>query len=243
VSLLSIENVSKRYSRGRREYRALDNVSLAIESGELVVVLGPRKSGRSTLLRIAAGLERADEGVVRFEDAPLPRTREVVGRQISYCHTLFSPMEGERARHHVAATLLAQGVSSARAGRLALEALARAGVEECARMRPDELNAVESVRVAIARALIAAPSMLVIDDPTGRVDSLHGDEILRLLRSLVHDGIAVLMSTDDATRISGADRVVSLDGGRIRAEVKGAYADVLPLRPRKHELQPDAHLG
>jgi ABC-type ATPase involved in cell division len=243
VSLLSIENVSKRYRRGPREFQALDNVSLAIERGELVVVLGPRKSGRSTLLRIAAGLEHADEGIVRFEDTPLLRARGVVGRQISYCHTSFSPMEGERVLDHVAATLLAQGIPSARTRPAALHALARAGVEECARMHPDEMNAVESVRAAIARALVAAPTMLVIDDPTAGVGSLPGEGILRLLRSIVHDGMAVLMSTDDATRISGADRVASLDGGRIRGEVQGAYADVVPLHPHKRALQPDAHLA
>src|ERR1700726_3050022 len=104
MSLLSLEDVSKRFRRGAREHVALRGVSLAIERGELVVVLGTRKSGRSTLLRVAAGLERPDEGVVRFEGAPLSAARHVVGRQISYCHASFSPMEGERVGDQVAAT-------------------------------------------------------------------------------------------------------------------------------------------
>jgi putative ABC transport system ATP-binding protein len=243
VSLLSIEDVSKRYRRGLREYQALDGVSLAIECGALVVVLGSRKSGRSTLLRIAAGLERADGGIVCFEGTPLRKAREVVGRKLSYCHTSFSPLEGEKAVQHVAATLLAQGFPSARAMRAAQHALARVGAEKCAWMYPDELTAVETVRVAIARALVPAPKMLVIDDPTAGVGSLHGDAVLGLLRSTADEGVAVLMSTDDATCISGADRVVSLEGGRVRGEVQGASADVVPLHPPKGELQPGARLA
>ena len=93
MSLLSIENVSKRYRRGPREYVALQGVSLAIERGEEVVVLGTRKSGRSTLLRIAAGLERPDGGTVSFEGNALSAARNVVGRRITYGHTSFSPMQ------------------------------------------------------------------------------------------------------------------------------------------------------
>jgi putative ABC transport system ATP-binding protein len=99
------------------------------------------------------------------------------------------------------------------------------------------------VRAALARALVAAPSLLVIDDPTTGVSSLHGDGVLRLLRSIAHEGTAVLMSTDDATCISGADRAFALDDGQLRVDVEAPYADVVPLHPRKLELEPDAHLG
>jgi ABC-type ATPase involved in cell division len=243
VSLLSIDHVSKRYRRGRREHVALSDVSLAIARGELVVVLGTRKSGRSTLLRIAAGLECPDAGSVWFAGERLWAARQVVGRQISYCHTSFSPMQGERVVDHVAASLLAQGLAPSRARRKAQGILERAAVPECAGAHPEELSAAERTRVAVARGLAAAPSLLVIDDPTAGVASLQGDGILRLLRSIVDDGVAVLMSTDDATCISGADRAFALDQGQLRADVRAPQADVVPLRPRKSAVEPGAHLA
>lgn len=243
MSLLSVENVSKRYRRGFRERVALRGVSLQIDRGELVVVLGPRKCGRSTLLRIAAGLERPDEGSVRFEGAPISTVRDVVGRRISYCHASFSPIEGERVVDHVAVTLLAQRVPSVRARRAAEDALERAGVAECAPMNPDELGGAERVRVATARGLVAGPSVLVIDDPTAAVGSLQGEAIVRLMRSIADEGVAVLMSTDDAMCISGADRAFALDHGQLRVDVSAPQADVVPLRPRKRGIETAAHPG
>ena len=243
MSLLSIENVSKRYRRGPRELVALRDVSMTVDGGELVGVLGTRKSGRSTLLRIAAGLELPDEGVARFEGQPLSQARNVVGRQISYCQMTFSPMQGERVIDHVAAPLLAQGVSSPRARRVAEGGLTRAAVADCAGMHPEELSGAEHMRVAIARALAAAPKMLVIDDPTAGVGLTHGDGILRLLREVADAGVAVLMSTDDATCISGADRAFSLDDGELRNEVQAPRADVVPLRPHALGVGSGTHLA
>jgi ABC-type lipoprotein export system ATPase subunit len=243
MSLLSLEGVTKRFRRGAREHVALRGISLAIERGELVVVLGTRKSGRSTLLRVAAGLERPDEGIVRLDGIPLPEARDVVGRQISYCHPAFSPMEGERLVEHVAAALLAQRVPIARARRAAELALERAEVSDCAVMHPDELTAVERVRAAIARGLVVGPRVLVIDDPAAAVGLLQSDGILRLLRSVADEGVAVLMSTDDATCISGADRAFSLHDGKLGADVQAPRADVVPLRQRALGAESGARLG
>jgi ABC-type ATPase involved in cell division len=243
VSLLSLEGVSKRFRRGAREHVALRGVSLAIERGELVVVLGTRKSGRSTLLRVAAGLERPDEGIVCLQGIPLPKAGDVVGRQISYCHSSFSPMEGERLVEHVAAALLAQRAPLARARRAAELALERTQVSDCAGMHPDELTAVERIRAAIARGLVVGPRLLVIDDPVAGVGLVNSDGILRLLRSVADEGVAVLTSTDDATCISGADRALALDDGKLRADVQAPRADVVPLRPRALGAESGAQLG
>jgi putative ABC transport system ATP-binding protein len=232
VTLLSIEGVSKRYRRGAREELALRDVTLRIDRGELVVVLGTRKSGRSTLLRIAAGLEHPDGGRVRFDGVDLEAARQLVGREICFCHTSFSAMEGERVIDHVAAGLLAQGASSSTARGAAERALVRVEAEACAAMQPDDLDGVESVRVAIARGLTVNPRMLVIDDPTARVGSLQRDGVLRLLRSVAADDeLGVLMSTDDATCIAGADRAVRLDDGVLAGELGPHRAEVVPLRP------------
>jgi putative ABC transport system ATP-binding protein len=230
VSLLAIEGVSKRYRRGRREYVALSGVSLAVECGELVVVLGTRKSGRSTLLRIAAGLERPDRGRVCFQGVGLSPYNAAIGRRLAYCSTSFSELEGDIVSDHVAAGLLAQDMTAVEAARVADRALTRAGVAGCARMRPAELEPAECVRVAVARALASSPALLVIDEPTAAVGPLQGDPILRLLRSVADEGVAVLMSTGDATCLSGADRALSLDRGELRGELDPPEAEIVPLR-------------
>jgi ABC-type ATPase involved in cell division len=230
VSLLAIQDVSKHYRRGRREYVALNGVSLSVHGGEVVVVFGTRKSGRSTLLRIAAGLERPDKGRVRFQGADLLPSDVVIGRGLAYCRTSFSELEGDVILDHVAAGLLAQDMTAVGAARVANRALARAGVSECARMRPYELEPAECVRVAIARALTSTPALLVIDEPTVAVGPLQSDPILRLLRSLADEGVAVLMSTGDATCLSGADRALSLRHGELRGEVDPPQAEVVPFR-------------
>jgi len=97
--------------------------------------------------------------------------------------------------------------------------------------------------VAIARALAPAPTILVIDDPATGVGLLQSDGILRLLRSIADEGVAVFMSTDDATCVSGADRAFSLHDGQLRCDVEAPQADVVPLRPRDLESEPGAHLG
>jgi len=245
VSLLSLEGVGKRYCRGRREYVALNDVSLSIESGELVAVLGTRRSGRSTLLRIVAGLERPDVGVVRFEGGDMSLARGVLGRRIAYCHTSFSAREGHGVVEHVATGLLARRATPLQARREAEEALARVGASDCVRMEPYELDGAETVRVAIARALTAAPSLLVVDEPTNGVDALQRDPILALLRSIANEGVAVLMSTGDATCLAGVDLAFSLDEGELRGATVPSRADVVPLRraAKRARVDPEAHAG
>ncbi len=241
MSLLSVESVSKRYRRGNREVVAVHDVSIAVEPGELAVVLGTRRSGRSTLLRLAAGLERPDRGRVTFGGADLAMRRDALGRRLCYCHTSFSTMEGQHVLDQVAAPLLAQRSSRRAARRTAQEVLDRVGAASCARLAPDELDGLERMRVAIARALAPQPALLVVDDPTAHASVLQGDPLLRLLRSLAdEDGPAVLMSTADGMGVSGADRVVMLDEGRLRPEDDSPPSDgdsppaeVVPLNARR----------
>ncbi len=244
MSTLAIEGVSKRYRRGPREFVALREVSLTVARGELVVVLGTRKAGCSTLLRVAAGLERPDSGRVRVDGMELSRARHALGRTIAYCHTTFSSMEGELVLEHVSAPLLAQGTSPRHARRAAGGLLERTSVAHCAGMHPDELDGSERVRVGLARALATSPAILIVDDPTAGVGLLQVDGILRMLRSLAKDeDRGVLMSTNDAMCISGADRALSLDDGQLRGEEEASRAEVIPLLPRPLGAGPQAHTG
>jgi ABC-type multidrug transport system ATPase subunit len=231
MSLLSIEHVTKRYRRGRLERVAVRDISLEIEPGELVAVWGARFSGRSTLLRIAAGIEPPEEGTVRFEGQDLASARnKLLGRRIGYCQSGFSAGSGGLVVEHVASGLLAQRESPKQAWRRGQEMLIQVGAESCARLECHELDGAELVRVAIASALVTKPALIVIDEPTSGVDLLQRDPLLKLLRTIADAGTAVLMSTGDAQGLSGVDRALTIDNGELQREPEPVQAHVVPLR-------------
>jgi ABC-type sugar transport system ATPase subunit len=231
MSLLELEHVSKRYGRGLGERVALHDVSLALEPGELVAVWGLRRSGRSTLLRIAAGVEIPDSGIVRFAGRNVADHRnDLLGEGIGYCQRSFRPAEGRHVLDQLIVSQLARGVPQSRAGSLARNALERVGAAQCAKLSPRELNSAEGVRVAIARALALEPRLIAIDEPTLGVDLSARDGILSLLRSLADEGIAVLASTGETPGLAGSDRALSLGKGELRGHLAPEIAAVLPLR-------------
>jgi ABC-type ATPase involved in cell division len=232
MRLLELEHVGKRYGRRPGERVALRDVSLQIEPGELLAVLGRRRSGRSTLLRIAAGVEVPDEGVVRFAKRNLAGSAgaDVGDGGIGYCQRSFRPGEGRLVLDQIVVRLLARGASPSSAASRAHAALVRAGAERCAGVQPDDLDGAEAVRVAIARALAGNPRLLVIDEPTKGVDLLERDSILLLLRSLANQGVAVLMSTGETPCLSGVDRALTIAGGELHGRPRSELAPVLPLR-------------
>jgi ABC-type multidrug transport system ATPase subunit len=226
--LLELEHVSKRSRPGVRD--ALDDVSLSIDQGELVTVWGERRSGRSTLLRIAAGIETPDAGVVRFAGRDLTNRRDdELGERIGYCRTAFRASGGQPIVDLLAATQLARGLAQSAARSRAWEVLERAAAKECARRTPEELNGEEIVRVAIARALACEPRLLVIDEPTIGVELIARDGVLSLLRSIADDGVAILTSTGESTGFLGADRVLALHKGKLRGEIAPELAPVTEL--------------
>jgi ABC-type multidrug transport system ATPase subunit len=232
MSLLELRNVGRRYGDGPRERVALRDVSLALDAGELVAVLGMRRSGRSTLLRVAAGVEMPDTGVVSFAGRDLAHRRgEDLGGEIGYCRRTFHPAEGETVLEQLIVGQLTRGAPAIQARLYARSALKRVGAEQCAAFTPGDLNGAEVVRVAIARALVFRPKVLVIDEPTIGVDLLERDQILLLLRSLANDGIAVLISTGEGTCLSGADRALSLGDGELRGSLVPELASVTQLHP------------
>ena len=231
MSLLSIDHVTKRYRRGRLERVAVRDVSLALEPAELIAVWGARRSGRSTLLRLATGVEVPDEGIVRFEGRDLARCRDsVLGRRIGYCQLRSFSMDSGFVLAHVADGLLAQHESPKMARRRAEEVLYRVGAEHCSRLECYELDGAEIARVAIATALVMAPVLLVIDEPTNGVDVLERDPLLALLRSVANEGTAVLMTAGDAQGLSGVDRAFWLDDGELKGDLEPAQSVVVPLR-------------
>jgi ABC-type sugar transport system ATPase subunit len=228
MTLLGLEHVGKRYKRGARV--AIEDVSMEIHSGEMIVVWGERQSGRSTLLRIAAGIETPDTGVVRFEGGDLAtRDRRKLGQGVSYCRREFRPPRGPTVLDQLIAGQLGRRVPQHVALTHAWRALERVEAGSCAELAATELNADETVRVAIARALTCNPRLLVVDEPTLGVEPLDRDGILRLLRSLANDGIAILSSTGEGTGFLGADRVLTLDKGKLEGELTPGLAPVTDI--------------
>jgi putative ABC transport system ATP-binding protein len=230
LSVLELQHISKRYRHGARDVEVLCDVSLEVYEREVVAVWGPRKSGRSTLLRIAAGIEAPDAGEVRFRGRRLHLGGGAMSGGVAYCKPTARSVEGQLVIEELIAAQLALGVRASGARVRAVSALERAGAGGCEGQRPCELNSAEAVRVAIAKALLAEPALLIIDEPTTSVDAVERDRILELLRSLTGEGIAILMSLDKGIGLFAADRPLALSEGRLRGPQAPEVAEVLPLR-------------
>lgn len=235
MTLLALEHISKTYQRGRRDLQALDDVSLELSAGEVVGVWGRRFSGRTTLLRIAAGLETPDSGRVLLDGIDVSDYPEgTLRRRIAYCHTSFAPAHAELVVEHVAVPLLAMGTRIDRACTRAQAMLDRVGAGTCAETRPHELAQSELVRVVLARALLQQPQLLLIDEPTSGVDLLERDDLLTTLRVIAKDEhVAVLLTASETAGIAGADRMLALRDGALHGDAVPHAADVVPFkRPR-----------
>jgi ABC-type lipoprotein export system ATPase subunit len=230
MSLLTLERVSKRYRHGRREVMALDEVSLSVAPGELVAIWGVPRSGRTTLLRIAAGLEQPDGGDVRFRGEALPAGHaDGVPAGIGYVEVGLADVGGESILDAVAMPLLACGTAPETARARAMLQLERVGAVPCAHLQPRELDPTERVRVAIAQALVTKPRLLLVDDLTRHVDLLEREAVLLLVRSIADGEVAVLMTTGEAMGVSGVDRALTISGGVVRAEASNEPANVVSL--------------
>lgn len=212
-SLLSVECVGKRCWYDESGYSTLDDISFSVGHGELVTVVG-FPDGCTALLRIAAGLEAPDYGIVRLLGANLANTDGVVGRRIVYCQASFSALTGRTVLDHVVASQLARCVSPQAARCRAEDVLRWAGVSECSQMDPVELAPMERVRVALARSLTASPRLLVANNPMAGLTSPECDQVMLLLRLIVARGVAVLMSVDDASGLAEVGRKVGLGASR-----------------------------
>jgi len=232
--LFALEHATKCFTSGQRETLALRDISLELRAGEYVAIYGLRRSGRTTLLRVAAGILPLDAGVVRLEGRDLAeRTGEALGVEIGYCSAVFDPSHGGSVVDHVALALLARGVGRRRARAQAEEALERAGASDCAHLDPRDLHVDELVRAGIARALVTAPRLLLLDEPTNGVDVHERDAIVALLRTLADSGTAILMTVGEA--LAGPDRMLALDRGQLRGDVTPDPEGIHALRPRRVE--------
>jgi putative ABC transport system ATP-binding protein len=220
TSVLELRQVSKVYGSGPTEVHALCEVDLSVERGELVAIMGPSGSGKSTLLTIAGSLEEATSGQVLVDGvdlAGISRSDQarVRRRSIGYVFQDFNLLAGLTAVENVTLPLELDGIGAKAARATGLEAMEQLDVADHADRYADELSGGERQRVAITRAIVGERGLLLADEPTGALDSVNGEAVMRLLRGATRRGVAGVVVTHEAHLASWADRVVFLRDGRV----------------------------
>jgi putative ABC transport system ATP-binding protein len=220
TSALELRRVSKVYGSGPTEVRALCDVDLLVERGELVAIMGPSGSGKSTLLTIAGSLEQATSGQVLIDGvdlATMSRSDQarMRRRSIGYVFQDFNLLPGLTAVENVTLPLELDGIGGKIARAAGLEAMEQLAIADHADRYADELSGGERQRVAITRAIVGERALLLADEPTGALDSVNGEVVMRLLRSATRSGVAGVVVTHEAQLASWADRVVFLRDGHV----------------------------
>jgi putative ABC transport system ATP-binding protein len=220
MSVLEMRHVSRTYGQGADEVQALTDVDLAVEAGSMVAVMGPSGSGKSTLLTIAGSLEVPSSGEVLIGGAALTTMSRnakarLRRRSIGYVFQDFNLLPGLTAAENVALPLELDGTSARKARLAGLKALDELGLGERSANFPDQLSGGERQRVAIARAVVGDRRLLLADEPSGALDSVNGEAVMRLIHAACKRGVAAVVVTHDAQLASWADRVIFLRDGRV----------------------------
>ena len=219
--MIRLQYITKIYPMGKRELELLRGLSLTIEKGEMVAIMGPSGSGKSTMLNLIGCLDKPSSGDYYLEGREVSRLSrnelaEIRGREIGFVFQTFNLLPRLSALANVELGMrYAGGVDRNRA----IEALARVGLSDRANHLPTELSGGEQQRVAIARALIKNPPLVLADEPTGNLDSHSGEEIISMLTALhAEQSITLLMVTHDADIAHHCQRIIHLKDGQVAAE-------------------------
>ena len=218
--VLELDAVSRSFRDGSTIVRAVDSVSLRVDAGEMVAVMGASGSGKSTLLHLAGGLDQASQGKVtvcgqELGDLSVAQRAVLRRRRIGVVFQEYNLIEALTAVENVTLPLELDGAPRRHAREAAVAALRSVGLEQLAARYPGELSGGERQRVAIARAVAGGQCLLLADEPTGALDSVNGEGILGLLRQRCDAGAAALMVTHDARLAAWADRILFLRDGSI----------------------------
>jgi putative ABC transport system ATP-binding protein len=218
--LARLRRIRKVFTRGTREVVALDSLSLDIDEGESLAVMGPSGSGKSTLLSILGCLELPTSGEYLFDATPVHALTDdalsrIRNRSIGFVFQSFHLLPQLTLTDNVATPLLYRGLAEAECRRRAAASLERVGLLQRAEHRPSELSGGEAQRAAIARALVTEPRVILADEPTGNLDSVTGEEIAVLLDELHRSGRTIVLVTHNEALARRAERVARLADGRM----------------------------
>ena len=224
--MYKLTDVKKDYPKGRQTVHALQGVDLEIADGDWMAIQGPTGHGKSTLLQILGGLDRASSGAVLLDGTDLTRLGEgsmtkMRATTIGFIFQTFNLIPTLTAQENVETALVPLGVGAASRRSRAAEALASVGLADRARHLPSELSGGQQQRVAIARALVKEPKVLLADEPTGNLDEDTRDEIIALLEKLWRDkGLSMVMVTHDSSVARRAQRLGTMRNGKLTVKQK-----------------------
>jgi putative ABC transport system ATP-binding protein len=218
MTMLVLDHITKVYSTGAVEVRALDDVSLQIEQGEMVAIMGHSGSGKSTMMNILGCLDGPTSGTYLLDGQDVGRMTDnqlaaIRNRKIGFVFQSFNLLPRTSAQRNVELPLVYAGAGDR--GRRAKAALAQVGLAARAGHMPNELSGGQQQRVAIARALVTNPSMILADEPTGALDSVSTEDVMKLLVQLNDAGRTIVIITHEDDVASYATRVVRLEDGRV----------------------------
>jgi putative ABC transport system ATP-binding protein len=223
VSLITLQNIKRSYQMGSETVHALRDVTLELERGEYVAIMGPSGSGKSTLMNLLGCLDTPTSG--RFtlngnnvDDMDDNELAEIRNREIGFVFQSFNLLARSSALHNVELPMIYGGVPPAERRERALVALANVGLADRIHHKPNELSGGQRQRVAVARALVNNPSILLADEPTGNLDSKTGVEILALFEELARQGNTIILVTHEEEIARHARRILRIRDGLIAAD-------------------------
>ena len=220
--MIELDNVSRNYETGSTVVRALRGLSLEIEDGEFVAVVGPSGSGKSTLMNVIGALDVPDEGKVSLDGIELRDQSEseladVRGKKVGFVFQTFNIIPTLTALENVELPMIFQKTTRKEREELAKDLLKQVGLEERASHYPSELSGGERQRVAIARALVNDPEIILADEPTGNLDSKTGAQIMEMLKKLNEEqGVTIILVTHNPRDAGYANRRVHMIDGQIK---------------------------
>lgn len=219
MELIRVEGCTKRYRSGEGEILALDNLSMTVDRGEFVAIIGSSGSGKSTLMNLLGCLDRPDEGAYYLNgqavfDLPRAELSRIRNREIGFIFQRFHLIPSLTAKENVELPLRYRAVKAKTRAKLADDALASVGLADRTTHLPEQLSGGQQQRVAIARAVAAAPPLILADEPTGNLDRQSADEVQCLLKQLHDEGKTVLLITHDERVAQSADRILKIKEGK-----------------------------
>jgi putative ABC transport system ATP-binding protein len=220
MALIELKNVTKNFHAGEEAYPAVRSISLAIDQGEFVAVMGPSGSGKSTLLSLVGGLSRPTEGIVSVDGIDLgalgPNQLSDFRREyVGFVFQSFYLVPYLTAAENVMLPLTIQPGVNGTARSLAVDALRKVGLDAKALRLPSQLSGGEQERVAIARAIVNRPPVILADEPTGNLDTRTGDHVLDMLQELHREGHTIMMVTHNAENAKRAGRTIEIRDGQL----------------------------
>jgi putative ABC transport system ATP-binding protein len=242
MALVELRNVSKIYRLGDEEIRALDDISLDIEGGEFISIIGPSGSGKSTLMHILGCLDSPSKGTIKLDEVMIQNAsaRELASirnRKIGFVFQFFNLLPKLNVMQNVELPMIYSGIPGKERRERSMAALESVGMANRAKHRPSQLSGGQQQRAAIARALVNSPKIVFADEPTGNLDSHTGEAILQLFRNLSQQGRTIVLVTHDPEIAAVTPRRIEIRDGKIAVKIDLALAGLdRQAKPATHPV-------